>query len=175
MWPEVQSQQIITVNLWQVVISLCNLCVLFLIVRHFLYKPVKKVLAQRQAHVDGVYEQADEARRKAEADQAAWAEKMTHAREEADAILSRAAENARRTGDVMISDARYRADGIVRQAEEEARLTQQKAEEGIRRDLAVVSTELAEKVLGREINERDHRALIDSFIDNLEDSRDADQ
>ncbi|MBQ6173089.1 MAG: F0F1 ATP synthase subunit B [Clostridia bacterium] len=170
-----QSQQIISVNLWQIVISLCNLIILFLIVRRFLYKPVKKVLAQRQAHVDGVYEEADEARRRAEADQAAWAERMTHAREEADAIISRAAENARMNSDLMVSDAKNRADGIVRQAEEEALLTRQKAEEGIRRELAGVSAELAEKVLGREINESDHRALIDSFIDELEDSRDADQ
>ncbi len=175
MWPEIQSQQIITVNLWQVVISLCNLCVLFLIVRRFLYKPVKRVLAQRQAHVDGVYEEADEARRAAEKDRADWAEKMTHAREEADAIVQRASENAARSTDVILSDARSQADGIVRQAEEEARLTQLRAEEGIRREIAGVSTQLAEKLLGREINERDHRSLIDSFIDQMEDSRGADQ
>ena len=175
MWPEIQSQQIISVNLWQIVISLCNLVILFLIVRRFLYKPVKRVLAERQAHVDGVYEAADEARRKAEADQAAWADRMAHAREEADAIVSRASENARLSSDLLVSDARARAEGIVRQAEEEAVLTQQKAQEGIRRELAGVSTELAEKVLGREINERDHRALIDRFIDGLEDGRDADQ
>ena len=129
-----QSQQIISVNLWQIVISLCNLIILFLIVRRFLYKPVKKVLAQRQAHVDGVYEEADEARRRAEADQAAWAERMTHAREEADAIISRAAENARMNSDLMVSDAKNRADGIVRQAEEEALLTRQKAEDSSGQD-----------------------------------------
>ena len=168
-------QQIITVNLWQVVISLCNLCILFLIVKRFLYKPVKKVLAERQAHVDGVYEQADEARRAAEQDQAAWAEKMSHAREEADAIVKRAAESADRSGSAMLAEAQSRADGIVRQAEEEARLTRLRAEEGIRREIAGVSTELAEKLLEREINERDHRNLIDSFIDSMEDSRGADQ
>ena len=170
-----QSQQIITVNLWQVVISLCNLCILFFIVRRFLYKPVKKVLAERQAHVDGVYEQADEARRAAEADQAAWAEKMTHAREEADAIVKRASENASRSTDAMLADAKSQADGIVRQAEEEAELTRLRAEDGIRRELAGVSTELAEKLLGREINERDHRRLIDSFIAEMGESHASDQ
>ena len=168
-------QQIITVNLWQIVISLCNLCVLFLIVKRFLYKPVKKILAQRQAHVDGVYEQADEALRKAEAEQAAWAEKMTHAREEADAIVKRASENAQRSGDAIVADARSRADGIVRQAKEEAHLTVVQAQEGIRHEIAGVSAELAEKLLGREINEQDHRNLIDAFIEEMEDSRGADQ
>ena len=170
-----QSQQIITVNLWQVVISLCNLCVLFLIVKHFLYKPVKKVLAARQAHVDGVYEQADEALRQAEARRDEWSEKMTHAREEADAIVQRATEHAGRSSDAILADARAQAAGIVRQAKVEARATRAQAEEGIRQEIAGVSAELAGKLLGREINERDHRSLIDSFIGEMEDSRGADQ
>ena len=60
-------------------------------------------------------------------------------------------------------------------AEEEARLTQLRAQEGIRHEIAGVSAELAEKLLGREINEQDHRSLIDAFIDEMEDSRGADQ
>lgn len=170
-----QSQQIISVNLWQIVISLCNLCVLTLIVKRFLYKPVKKVLAQRQAHVDGEYEQAEQARRLAEQDQADWAERMTHAQEEADAIVKRASENASRSTDVILSDARAQADGIVRQAEEEARLTMLQAQEGIRQELAGVSTQLAEKLLGREINEQDHRSLIDSFIGEMEEDSESEQ
>ena len=170
-----QSQQIISINLWQVIISLCNLCILFLIVKRFLYKPVKKVLAERQAHVDGVYEQADEALKQAEANRTEWADRMAHAREEADAIVKRASDNASRSTDVILADARSQADGIVRQAEEEARLTQLRAEEGIRHEIAGVSAELAEKILGREINERDHRGLIDAFIGEMEDSRGGDQ
>ncbi len=173
--PQMQPLAVIHLNTWTALISMANLVLLFLLLKKFLFKPVHKVLDARQAQVDGVYVQADEARRKAEADQAAWAERMSHAREEADAIVSRAADNARRNGDLLVSDAKARADGIIRQAEEEAILTRRQAEEDIRRELAGVSTELAEKVLGREINERDHRALIDSFIDSLEDSRDADQ
>ncbi len=100
---------------------------------------------------------------------------MAHAREEADAIVKRASENAGRSSDVILADAKARADGIVRQAEEEARLTLTQAQEGIRHEIAGVSTELAEKLLGREINEEDHRSLIDAFIDGMEDSRGADQ
>ena len=42
-----QSLDIISINIWQILISLCNLVLLFLILKKFLYKPVHNVLAQR--------------------------------------------------------------------------------------------------------------------------------
>ena len=55
-----QSLEIISMNLWQILISLCNLLLLFLILKRFLYKPVKKVLDDRQAQLDLKYEKAKE-------------------------------------------------------------------------------------------------------------------
>ena len=43
-----QTLDVISVNLWQILISLINLFLLFLILKKFLFKPVKKVLDQRQ-------------------------------------------------------------------------------------------------------------------------------
>ena len=56
-----QTQDIISVNVWQILISLCNLAILFLILKKFLYQPVKKALARRQADLDAQYAKADEA------------------------------------------------------------------------------------------------------------------
>ena len=39
-----QSLEVISVNIWHILISLCNLLILFLIVKRFLFKPVKKAL-----------------------------------------------------------------------------------------------------------------------------------
>ena len=85
----------------------------------------------------------------------------------ADDIIREASETARRGSDEILSEAKARAGYIVGQAEEEARLERRKAEAGIRRELAGVSTELAEKLLMREVNEQDHRKLIDDFIEEL--------
>ena len=42
---EVQSLDIISVNIWQILISLINLLLLFLIIKKFLFKPVQNMLA----------------------------------------------------------------------------------------------------------------------------------
>ena len=43
-----QNLDIISINIWQVVISLANLVILFLILKKFLFEPVKKIKAQRE-------------------------------------------------------------------------------------------------------------------------------
>ena len=166
---------IISVNLWQVLISLCNLLILFLAIKKFLYAPVLKIFDARKAKIDEDYRGAAEAAAAAEADRAAWSEQMQSARAEADKILQTAAENADRRGEKIVADAREKADGIVRRAEEEAELQRKKAEDGIRREIVDVSALLTEKMLRREIKTEDHRDLIDSFIRDMGDDHDGNE
>ena len=87
--------------------------------------------------------------------------------EEADAILRNAQAAADRRGDAIVSEAKQKADGIVRRAEEDAALERRKAAEEIKKEIVDVSSALAEKMLEREIRSEDHRALIDSFINEV--------
>ncbi|MBQ3099698.1 MAG: F0F1 ATP synthase subunit B [Clostridia bacterium] len=164
-----QNLDVISVNLWQILISLVNLILLFLIVKKFLFKPVKKVLAERQAEIDGYYNSAADAETKANESRALWEEKLSGANEEADAIIQKATEQAKFRGEAIVADAEAKADGIIRMAENEAALERKKAIDGIKREIVDVSGAIAEKMLEREINSDDHRALIDSFIENIGD------
>ena len=60
----------------------------------------------------------------------------------------------------------------MRRAETEAELEYKKAADKIKHEIVEVSGTLAEKMLGREIDANDHRALIDSFIEKIGDSDD---
>lgn len=162
-----QSLEVISVNIWQILISLCNLLLLFLILKRFLYKPVKRVLAERKAALDQQYAAAEEAQSSAEASKQAWDEKMKTAQAEADHLLKKATATADRRGEQIVSDAKEKADGIVRQAEAHAALEHKKAEAEIKKEIVDVSAVLTEKMLGREIKTEDHRAIIDSFIEGI--------
>ena len=164
-----QTLDVISVNIWQILISLLNLYILFLIVKLFLFKPVKAVLAERQRELDTQYAAAEDAEREALANRRAWETKMLGAKAEADAIVQSAAERAKHRGDALMAEAKLRADSIVRLAENEADLERKKAVEGVRREIIEVSGALTEKILGREINAEDHRNLIQSFIETIGD------
>lgn len=167
-----QTLDVISVNLWQILISLSNLVLLFLILKKFLFKPVKKVLEKRQSELDEQYAAAELAESQADEKRMLWSEKLSQADSEAKSVLQNATENARIRGDKIIAEAKERADGIIRVARSEAELERKKATDGIRREIVEVSGTLAERMLEREINTDDHRALIDSFIDGIGEGND---
>ncbi len=164
-----QSLEVISVNVWQILISLLNLIILFLIIKKFLFKPVGKMLAKRQSELDARYNAADEAKRAAEEDRQFWDEKIGTVKEETDEMIKKAQDSAKRQGESIVTKAREQADGIIRQAENQAKLEMKAAEAGIKQEIVEVSTALANKLLEREINPDDHRDLIKSFIEKIGD------
>lgn len=162
-----QNLDVISVNFWQIVISLFNLVILFLILKKFLFKPVTAILEKRQKELEAQYLAAENAESEAQADRAKWEATLAGARAEADSILSAATESARYRSDKIIAEANERAEGIVSEARVEAELTYKKAKEGIRREIVEVSEALTEKLIMREITTEDHRALIDAFLDEM--------
>ena len=164
-----QSLDVISVNICQILISLINLILMFLIIKKFLFGPVNKMLEKRKSEIDGQYADAAEATAQADAAKSEWEQKLSDADAQADSILQNATENAKRRGDKIVADAQERAQGIIRNAQVEAELERKKATDGIKREIVTVSEAIAEKMLEREINSEDHRAIIDSFIDEIGD------
>ena len=167
-----QSLDVISVNIWQILISLANLAILYAIFKRFLYKPVKETVEKRQKAIDDQYAAAAEAEKNANENRELYAQKLSGAQAEADDIIKDATVNASRRSDSIVADARDKADAIVRQAHIEAELEKKKAQQTIRREIADVSTALTEKLLQRELNDGDHRGLIDSFLDEIGDEHD---
>lgn len=170
-----QSLDIISVNLWHILISLANLILIFLIVKKFLFKPVRELFAKRQAELDHQYAAADAAEKQAQEHKAAWEKKLQSANEEADGIIKDATDAAKYRATQIVEEANAKAAGIQSRAEAEALLTQKRAEEEIKKEIVEVSSAIAEKMLEREINEADHRALIDAFLDEIGENDGADQ
>lgn len=168
----IQNLDVISVNLWQMVISLVNLLLLFLILKKFLFKPVKRIFEKRESELEERYDAAAEAQSKADEARRVFEEKLSHADAEAKEILERANENAKFRGERLVAEAKERAEGIVRVAQTEAALERKKAEDAIKREIVEVSGVLTEKMLAREINTEDHRALIDSVIEEMGESDD---
>jgi F-type H+-transporting ATPase subunit b len=164
-----QSLDVISVNIWHILISLANLAILFFVVKRFLFAPVRKMVSSRESAIESRVEAANEAQKAAEANKEAWEEKLRSADAEADSIIKDASDAAKRRADQIVENAREKADGIVARAEEEAELERKKADEDIKREIVDVSAALAEKMLEREVKAEDHRAMIDGFIKNIGD------
>lgn len=170
-----QSLEVISVNIWHIVISLCNLLILFLIVKKFLYKPVRKMLAERANAVDAQYTQAESALKSAEADRQTYAQKLQEAGAETESILRTAKQNADAREQEIVANAERQAADILRRAQSEIELERKRAVADMQHEIADLSAALTEKLLEREVDAQDHRGLIDSFIAQIGEDDDQDK
>ncbi len=169
-----QTLDVISVNLWQMLVSLANLVLLFLIVKKFLYKPAKRMLEAREKSIQDEYDAAADAKEQAYSDKMKYEEKLQSAKAEADDVIKSAVSVANEREKEILAEARNKADGIIRQAENEALLERKKAEDAVKKEIVEVSSLLTAKVLEREVSAKDHQRFIDSFIESIGDDNDAD-
>ena len=163
-----QSLEVISINFGQILISLLNLLLLFLILKHFLYVPVKNIVADRQELLKRQFDAAENAVSKAKINEEYWNGKIKNAQEEINSMVKNAMDNANQNSKEIISDAKKKARDIVTQAEINAKIERKKAENSIKKEIADASTILAEKIISREINEYEQKNLIDNFIKEME-------
>ena len=162
-----QTLDVISVNIWQIIISLANLVILFLLFKKFLFKPVKEMIAKREAAVEAELDAAKHEHDAANEQRRQWEAKMATADQEADKIIQDAVTKANKKSGVIISTASERADEIIKVAKFEASLEHKAAQEGIKREIVDLSSTLTGKLLEREIKPEDHSELIDEFINEI--------
>ena len=159
--------EIISVNIWQILISLANLLVLFLILKKFLFKPVQKVVTDRQAQVDRIYDDANQDRDAAASMKQEYEARLATARDEADSLVRNAVATAQRRSDAIVAEAAGQASHLKQKAEEEIAREKQQMLFDVRSEISDMAVSIASKVVEREIDKKDHDHFVEEFIRNV--------
>ena len=163
-------QSLVEIAPWTTIAQICNLFIQIALFKKFLFKPVKEMLAKRQAEVDGIYDEAEKARHDADTAKADYEQHLLTAKQEAEAITTRAMQNAREQSDAMLQEAKTEAPALKAKAASDIALEKKKAANEMKGELSGLAVELASKVVRKEIKEADHEKLIQDFIDELGDA-----
>ncbi len=162
-----QSLDIISVNLWNTLISLANRVIIYLILKKFLFKPVQKVMNERQARVDKVYSDADESLSCANEMKREYEQRLASARQEADEMIRNAAETAHRKGEQIVAEANSQASHARQKAEMEIALQKKQMLQDVRSEISGLAVDIASKVVEREISQKDYDGFVNEFIQNV--------
>ena len=164
---ETATQDLVSVAPWTFIAQICNLFIQMLLIKKFLFKPIREMLAKRQ-------ELADEKIRKAEADQVAaeelkssYEKNMQQAKDKAGEIIATAQKNAATQSDEIIRATNEQAIAMKSKAEADIAQERRKAVNELKGEIGSMAMEIAGKVIEREISEKDHAKLIDEFIENV--------
>ena len=160
-------QSLVAFEGWTFIAQILNLFIQMYLFKRFLFKPIQKILAQRQQEVDAIYADADYAKQDAESAKTEYEGHLLTARTEAEAITERAVKNAQTRSDAMLASAQSEAAAMREKASRDIELERRKAMNEMKREISGLAVEIASKVAEKEIDEKQHEALIERFIDEL--------
>lgn len=115
----------------------------------------------------------DDARRAketAEAEKAEYESHLATAKQEVADMLAQADKTAAARSEETLAAARAQAAQMKQKAEAEIEQARKKALNDAKDEIGGMAMAIASKVVEREISEADHKALIDSFIENVGDA-----
>jgi F-type H+-transporting ATPase subunit b len=163
-------QEFIGVDFWTALFVLLNTLAVFFVAKKFLFKPVKKMIDDRQKEIDDMFAAAEEAKAGAEAMEQEYKEKLSQATETGERIVREAVARGQSREEEIIRQANEEAAAILDKAAADIELEKKKAINDAKDEISELAMAIAEKVVEREFGESDQSALISSFIDELGDT-----
>ncbi len=162
-----QSLDIISVNLWNTLLSLANLVIIFLILKKFLFKPVQRVMTERRNQVDKIYADAGESLDAAKEMKQEYEQRLASARQEADTLIKNATQTAQRRSDQIVAEANSQASHVKQKAEAEIEQQKKQMLKDVRSEISGLAVDIASKVVEREISQKDYDGFVNEFIQNV--------
>ena len=160
-------EEFIGVNLWTALFTLLNTLTVIFVGTKFLFKPIMKIIADRQKEIDDMYSEAGAAKAEAKAMEAEYKEKLSNAMETGERIVKEATVRGQAKEEQIIRQANEEASAMLRKAEADIAMEKKKAVNDAKDEISGMAIAIAEKVVGRELNAADQGKLIDDFINEL--------
>ena len=157
-------ESFVGVNFWTMIFAWCNLLVLYVVLRKILFKPVKNMIDSRQREIDDMYSDAEKLREDSAVMKADYEEKLGRAKEESEEILKNAVRRAQLREEEILREANEKAARVMKRAEEQVELEKKRAINEVKDEVSDMAIGIASAVLERDIDRKEHEALIDEFI-----------
>ena len=160
-------QSLVAVEPSTLVVTICNLFLQMFIVKKFLLDKVMAVLDKRRETADQQIMQAKAAREEALAIKGRYEENMKQAKVQANEILNHAQKMAADRSAEIIGQAKAQAAQIKEKASADIAAEKKNALNEAKDEISDIAIAIAEKMVGRQLNEADQEKLVHQFIDEL--------
>lgn len=144
-----------------------NVVVLFLLLRTFLYDPVSRFMAEREARYADERAQIDAGRAEADALKAKYEASLEDAKREAENLAAEKLRAAEREAEDIRAKARWEAQRALAQAHAQAQFERGEMLGELKDQTALLAIDLAGRILGREVSAADNQSLIDGFFEKV--------
>ena len=158
---------------WQLLADSCltiiAIFVLFLALSYFLFNPARKLLNSRKEKIQDELETAKKDMEDARSLKAQYESKLQDIDKEAESILSDARKRALNNENQIIAQAKEEAAAILARARTEAELEKQKMSDDVKKEMIVIASLMAGKVVSASIDTTVQNQLIDETLKEMGD------
>lgn len=165
--PEYES--FVGIDFWTALFGFVNMLITFAILKKFLFKPVLKMIDDRQKEIDDLYDDAGKSKAQAECLRQQYDAKLKDATAEGDRIIRNATRQAQDREEAILRDAQSKAARTMERAQEQIEMEKKQAMNDLKDQVSGMALDIASAVLEEDIDGKKHAKLIDSFIDQLGD------
>lgn len=149
---------------WDLVWRTINFTILAAVLFKVLKKPIGNLLSGRQASIKDKFDDLDVKKSEAEKRYAEYERKLSTIEQEAKKVIQEYIEQGEAEKKRIIEDAGKAAELIKKQAQFAAEQEMKRAKLALSAEVAELSVKLAENIIKKNLNESDHKKLIDEYI-----------
>ena len=157
------------------VFTIINLLVLYLLMKKFLFGPIIKVMDVRKAMIDQQFAGAKEQEDQAKALMEQYVGALKSAREESFQIMEQARKEAKAQADKTVEDTQAKVSAMLAKAQEDINTERENAMRQMKDDGASLAMEAAGKIIGKNSGADQDLSLYDQFIEKAGDPDDSDR
>jgi len=143
---------------------------LFLIASHFLFNPVRDMMQKRQERIKNELDTAAADMENARALKEEYEAKLKDIDKEAESILAEARKKALANENKIVADAKEEAARIIERAGVEAELEKKKAADEVKREMVVLASMMAGKVVSAAIDTTVQDSLVEETLKEIGES-----
>ncbi len=157
------TQGLIEFN-WTSLMIVANLLILYIILKKYFWEKIRKFMTDRQDAVKDAFDSAEAMNRRADEKMRNYSERIARVEEESREIIRQAKQEADAQAQEILAEARQQASELMVRAEKNIELEKAKAMEEMRQEIGSLALLAAEKIIGREIENVGHEAIVDDVI-----------
>ena len=147
-----------------VLISIINILVLFILLRLILWRPVNRYLTARATRIRQDYENADKANQEAQALINEYTKNLDAVEERGREMIRESRIKATEEADEILKEAQDNAGNMVRDARKRIDEERERAVIDARVEIAQLATDMAARILKREVSLSDSSSAVDDFF-----------
>ena len=147
-----------------ILIAIINIIVLFVVLRLILWKPVNRYLSARADRVNAELEKAEKLREDAKELQLEYARKLEAAEAQELDIMRGSQAKASQEAEEILKEAREKSENMIREAKERIAEEKERAIVNSRHEVAQLATDIAARILKREVTADDSKSIVDEFF-----------